>query len=102
MFAVNLVGSKQYSVTAGSVLEVDKGPGKAGDTVEFDDVLVVEEKGNVHIGTPTVKGKTVKAKILTQGKGEKIDVSRYKSKVRHRRHIGFRPHLTKLEILSIG
>ncbi len=102
MFAVILVDSKQYSVTPGSVLDVDKLPGNEGDVVVFDRVLMVEDKGKIHIGTPTVSGKTVKAKIVHQGKGKKIDVSRYKSKVRHRRHIGFRPHLTKLEILSIG
>lgn len=102
MFAVIEVGSKQYSVSPGSVVEVDKLPGKEGDTVSFESMLMVEDKGKVLVGTPLVSGKTVKAKILKQGKGKKIDVSRYRSKVRHRRHIGFRPHLTRLEIVSIG
>jgi len=102
MFAVISVGSKQYSVNPGSVVKVDKIPGKVGETISLDNVLVVEDKGHVSIGTPTLSGKKVNAKILEQGKGEKVDVSRYKSKVRHRRHVGFRSQLTTLEILSIG
>ncbi len=102
MFAVVSVGSKQYTVRPGTILKVESLPGKVGDVVTFDTVLLSEEKGTVKVGTPNLTGVSVKAKILTQGKGEKIDVYRYKSKVRHRRHIGFRPHVTTLEVVSVG
>jgi large subunit ribosomal protein L21 len=102
MFAVVVVGTKQFNVSPGAVLEVEKIDGAVGDTVTLDNVLMLEDKGKVTVGKPHVAGTKVKAKILTQGKGKKVDVSRYKSKVRRRKHIGFRPHITKLEILSIG
>lgn len=101
MIAIIPIGTKQYSISKGAIIEVDLLPGNVGDTMTFDSVYLVEDKGNVQVGTPTVRGRVVKAKIVSQGKGEKIDVLRYKNKVRHRRHIGFRPHITTLEILSI-
>jgi len=101
MFAVVLIAGKQYSVKAGDTIEVEKLVGKEGSTITFDSVLLVGDNGKTKIGTPLVKGASVKAKVLAQKKGEKIEVSRYKSKVRYRKHIGFRPLITQLEILAI-
>ena len=102
MFAVVRIAGKQYTVTPGETIMVDSILGAEGDTVTFDEVLLVSDGPKTTVGTPTVKGMTVKAKIAKQKKGEKIDVLRYKSKVRHRRHIGFRAHLTELQILAIS
>ncbi len=102
MFAVVVIGGKQYRVAIGDVLEVERMAGDKGSAVSFDHVLLVSDGKKVKIGTPTVKGVQVKAKILDQAKGEKIDVRRYKSKVRYRKRRGFRPLLTTLEIISIG
>lgn len=100
MFVIVDIGSKQYKVQKGDQLTVAKLAGTPGEILTFDRVLLVAD-GKTKIGTPTVKDAKVTAKILSQEKGEKIDVRRYKSKVRERRHIGFRPLLTKLEILSV-
>lgn len=102
MFVVVSISGKQYKVTPGQIVEVNKIDGKAGDTVTFAEVLLTEENGKTQVGTPTVSGVTVTAKIIDQGKGEKVDVMRFKSKVRERKHIGFRPQITKLQIVSIG
>lgn len=101
MFAVIDVGSKQYKVQKGDLVTVDKIEGKVGETIEIEKVLLVSDGKKTKIGEPTVKGAKVTAKILAQKKGEKIDVRRFKSKVRERRHIGFRPLITELEILSV-
>lgn len=102
MFTILRVAGKQYNVSAGDLIDVDHMDGNEGDTVTLDDVLLVEKDGNVSVGMPTVKGVKAKAKIVKQYKGEKIEVRRFKSKVRYRRKRGFRPHRTQLEIVSVG
>lgn len=102
MFAIVTISGKQYTVSKGQTLQVDKIEGKVGDTVTFDHVLLTNDASKTHVGTPTVKGVTVKAKIIAQEKGEKVEVRRYKQKVRYRRQTGFRSMLTRLEIVSIG
>lgn len=101
MFAVIRIAGKQYTVSKGDIIDVDHVEAKEGDTIDLPDVLLADNDGKVTVGTPIIVGAKAKAKVVSQFKGEKIDVRRYKSKVRHRRHIGFRPHLTKLEIVSL-
>ena len=102
MFAIVTISGKQYTVTAGDVILVDKIDGEEGSTVVFDHVLLTTNKGKTTVGTPVVSGAKVTAKIVSQQQGDKVQVSRFKSKVRERRHIGFRPQYTKLEIVSVG
>jgi large subunit ribosomal protein L21 len=102
MFAIVTISGKQYNVSVGQTLQVDKIEGSVGDTVTFDHVLLTNEAGKTNIGAPTVKGVAVKAKIVAQEKGEKVEVRRYKQKVRYRRQTGFRAMLTRLEIIAIG
>lgn len=101
MFAIVQIAGKQYKVAKGTRLVVDKLDGKAGDTVKFDRVLLVSDDKKTTMGNPVVKGVVVSAKIGAQQKGEKIHVRRFKSKVRERRHIGFRPQESVIEIISI-
>ncbi len=102
MFAVVEIAGKQYRVSEKDVIDVSYIEEKEGTTLTFDRVLLVSDGKKNKIGTPTVKGTTVKAKIVAQAKGEKLNVRRYKQKVRYRKSTGFRPLVTKLEILSIG
>lgn len=102
MVAIFAHGSKQYRVNVGDVIMVDSLTGEAGKTVTFDRVLFHSDKDKTQIGTPTVKGMTVKAKILGQEKGDKIHILRFKAKARERKRRGFRAQLTKLQVLSIG
>ena len=87
MFAVVTISGKQYSVAKGDIVLVDKIEGKEGEEIIFDHVLLTNNKDKTNIGTPLVPGAKVKAKIVAQEKGEKLEVRRYKSKVRHRRKI---------------
>ncbi len=101
MFAIVVVGGKQYKVAKGETITVDRLEGTVGDTISLDRVLLVSDGKKTKIGKPTVRGAKVIAKIAAQSKGEKIDVRRFKSKVRVRRHKGFRPQQTQLEITDI-
>lgn len=102
MFAIVKIGNTQYKVSEKDVILVDKIDGAEGDELTLSDVLLVNDGKSVKVGKPIVKGFTVKAKIVSQEQGEKIHVRRFKSKVRYRRHTGFRAQLTKLEITGVG
>ena len=100
-YAVIRVGGKQYKVSTGNVIEVDRQNIKVNDQVVLDDVLLFASNGNTKIGNPRVSGVKVLAKVLEQKKGKKIRVAKFKAKVRYRRVMGFRPQLTRLQIESI-
>jgi len=101
MYAVFKTGGKQYKVSEGEILEIDKLPKNPGEEIEFGEVLLVVDNGEVKIGQPTVPDVKVIAKVLEQIKGKKIRVARFKAKVRYRRVKGFRPLLTKIQIKKI-
>lgn len=94
-------GGKQYRVSKEDIFFVDKLSVDEGKLVSFRDVLLHVLDSKVRIGTPTVKNISVKAKVLKQTKGDKIRVAKFKSKVRYRRIMGFRPHLTQVQIQKI-
>lgn len=104
MFAVIATGGKQYRAKIGDILTIEKIPGAAGESVNFDQVLLLsdEEGGDVKVGTPTVVGVAVKAEILEQGRGEKVSVVKYKPKVRYRRRVGHRQEYTKVKVTAIA
>ena len=101
MFAVVETGSKQYKVEPGQTIKVDKLAGNENEVVNLEKVLLVSSENGVKIGTPVVSGALVRATILTQGKGEKIRVFKYKSKKRYRRTQGHRSQITTLKIEEI-
>lgn len=100
-FAVIKAAGKQYKVNPGIVLDIDKIEGENGKTISFDEVLMTSSDNNVSVGTPYVKGASVSAKIIEQLKGDKIRVAKFRAKSKYRRVTGFRPSITKIEILSI-
>ena len=97
MKAIFVTGGKQYMVEEGQELYVEKLPQEVDAEVVFDEVLYVDGK----VGTPTVKGAKVVAKVLKQGKGKKILVFKYKPKKKYRRTQGHRQPYTKILIKSI-
>jgi len=101
MFAIVTISGKQYKVRQGDIIEVDKINGEADDIMILGNVKLVNNNGSTKIQTDTSKIK-VKAKIIKQHQGAKINIHRFKAKVRVRRQKGFRSKLTQLEILSIG
>jgi large subunit ribosomal protein L21 len=101
MYAVFTTGGKQYRVTEGDVIFVEKLTADIGENVEFSDVLVVGKDEGVVVGSPTVAGAKVTAKVLKNGKAKKIIVFTYRAKKDSKRKLGHRQPYTKLEITSI-
>ena len=101
MYAIISTGGKQYRVSEGDVMEVEKLNVQEGDEVVFDDVLTVVSDGDVKVGKPTVEGAKVTAKVATQGKADKIFVFKYKAKSNYRKRQGHRQPFTRVEITSI-
>lgn len=99
-YAVIKTGGKQYKVSEGDILEVDKLEVK-DDSVNFENVMLLVNDETVEIGKPFLEGVKVKAKLLEQKQGEKIRIAKYKSKVRYRRVAGFRAKLSKVQIEKI-
>lgn len=98
MFAVVRTGGKQYRVTEGDVIAVEKISGEAGDAVAFDDVLMAGEGDTLK----DTKGLKVNAEILEQGRGEKVIVFKKRRRHNYRRRNGHRQSLTTLRITGIG
>ena len=101
MYAIIATGGKQYRVSEGDVLFIEKIDAKVDSTVSFD-VLLVEDNGDVKVGTPVVEGVKVEGKVEAQTRGEKIIVFKYKAKKNYRRKQGHRQPYTKVEITKIG
>ena len=102
MKAVIVTGGKQYSVSEGDVLFVEKLNAEADETVKFDQVLAVVDGENTKIGTPVVEGAAVEAKVIKNGKGKKIVVFKYKAKKNEKSKMGHRQPYTKVEITKIA
>ena len=102
MKAVIVTGGKQYTVAEGDVLFVEKLGAEAEANVKFDQVLAVLDGENTKVGTPVVEGAVVEAKVVKNGKGQKIDVLRYKAKKNEKKKIGHRQPYTKVEITKIA
>lgn len=101
MFAVVETGGKQYRVTLGDSLQIEKLTGGKGDQIEFERVLLVADGDQITAGTPTVAGARVVATVSRQERGPKIKVFRYKSKKRVRVLTGHRQDLTRIYIRDI-
>ena len=101
MKAVIVTGGKQYTVSEGDVLFVEKLGVEAEETVKFDTVLAVLDGENTKIGAPVVEGACVEAKVVKNGKGKKIDVFKYKAKKNEKKKIGHRQDYTKIVIEKI-
>ncbi len=103
-FAVIETGGKQYIVSVGDVVDVEllKGELKAGDTVEFEKVLMVDDGKDTTIGTPYIKGAKVKATFEGEKKGKKLTIIRYKAKSNRDRKVGHRQHYARVTISSLS
>lgn len=101
-YAVIVSGGKQYRVSAGDIIEVDRLSVAENSDVVFDTVLLHRADDKILVGTPILADVVVKGKVLENGKGEKLYVSKFKAKVRHRRRIGFRAFISKVQIVQVG
>ncbi len=100
-FAVIETGGKQYKVSAGQKIRVEKLDVKAGDSFVFDKVLLTADGDAVSVGTPTIAGATVEAKVVREARDKKKIVFRYHAKTRYRKKKGHRQYFTELEIEKV-
>ena len=101
MYAIIATGGKQYKVAEGDIIRVEKLGVEAGQTVTFDQVLVVSD-GEVKVGNPTVSGATVTATVVKEGKAKKVIVYRYKRKSGYHKKNGHRQQFTQVKIEKIN
>lgn len=101
MYAIIRSGGKQYRAEVGSTIDVDRLTNEVGDTVEINDVLLVEDGENTVIGQPVIEGAVVKATVVEQLRGKKIIVYKYNQRTNYRRKQGHRQYYTRLQIDGI-
>ena len=102
MNAIIVTGGKQYKVSEGDVIYIEKLDNEAGDTVKFEQVLAIIDDEKATFGTPVVEGASVEAKIVKNGKGKKIRIFKYTPKKGYRKRQGHRQPYTKVEIGKIS
>ena len=100
-FAVIETGGKQYRVSAGQKLKVEKLDAEAGGSFMFDKVLLLANGDDVEVGVPYVNGATVEANVVRQARDKKKIVFRYHSKTRYRKKKGHRQYFTEVEVVSV-
>lgn len=101
MYVVVETSGKQYKVSAGEIIDVDKLPLEVGEKVELDRVLLVADGEEVRVGQPTIEGAKVLATVTDHVKGPKIIVFKYRPRQRYRRKKGHRQNYTRLTIDEI-
>lgn len=102
MYAVIKTGGKQYRVSAGQKLKVEKLTNEVGSEIVLDQVLVVADGDNVTIGAPLVKGASVKATVVSQGRYDKVMIFKMRRRKHYRKTQGHRQSYTEIQIQQIA
>ncbi len=101
MYAVIKTGGKQYRVAAGEKLKIDQLPAAIGAEIVLDQVLLVAEGDNLKLGRPLVTGASVQAKVLAQGRHDKVRIFKLRRRKHYQKHQGHRQNFTEIEITGI-
>jgi len=101
MYAVIRSGGKQYRVMEGQTLKLEKLDVSPGATVDFDQVLMVANGGDIKIGQPFLKGCKVAASVISQGRHEKIRIMKFRRRKHHQKETGHRQYFTEVKIEKI-
>ena len=101
MYAIIVTGGKQYKVSEGDVITIEKLDSEVGETVTFDQVLAVSD-GSLKVGNPTVENATVEASVISNGRAKKVIVYKYKRKTGYHKKNGHRQMFTKVKINKIN
>jgi len=102
MYAVIKTGGKQYRVSEGDTLRIETLDANEGDSVDFDQVLMVGEGKDVKIGTPLLEGGKVTATVKAHGRGKKIEIIKFRRRKHHMKRMGHRQNFTEVEITGIS
>lgn len=100
-YAVIKTGGKQYRVSPGDLLTIEKLDGEPGADLSFTEVLMTARDGAVQVGSPTLNGVRVTARVVRQGRGKKILVFKKKRRKNYRRRAGHRQYLTTVQVTAI-
>lgn len=101
MYAVIATGGKQYRVTEGETLKVEKLAGEEGSEIKLDQVLMVADGDNIQVGTPLLEKGSVTAKIKSHGRGKKVEIIKFRRRKHHRKQMGHRQDYTEIEVTKI-
>jgi large subunit ribosomal protein L21 len=101
MYAVIANGGKQYYVAEGQIVKLEKIDAEAGNTIEFDQVLMLTDGNNITLGAPFIKSAKVKGEIIEQGRGKKINVIKFRRRKHHMKRMGHRQSFTAVRITGI-
>ena len=101
MYAVIKTGGKQYKVSEGATLKVEKIAADEGANIELDQVLMVVDGDKVTVGAPLVAGGKVTATIQSHGRGKKVEIVKFRRRKHHRKQMGHRQSYTELKITGI-
>jgi large subunit ribosomal protein L21 len=101
MYAVIKTGGKQYRVAAGEKLKIEQLPAEVGAEIVLDQVLLVADGDNLKMGRPLVTGATVQAKVLAQGRHDKVRIFKLRRRKHYQKHQGHRQNYTEIEITGI-
>jgi len=101
MYAVIRTGGKQYKVSAGEKLKIESIVAEVGSEIVLDQVLLVADGEKVTAGTPLVSGATVKATVVSHGRGEKIEIFKMRRRKHYRKTLGHRQNYTEIQINGI-
>ena len=102
MYAVIESGGKQHRVEPGEILKLEKLDVAEGETVSFDNVMMIGEGENIQIGTPFVNGGAVTAEVIAHGRGDKVTVIKMRRRKHYRRQAGHRQYFTEVKIKDIS
>ena len=102
MYAVFRTGGKQYRARQGERLRIEKLDAAVGDAVAFEDVLLVGEGAQIKVGAPLLKGGKVDAKVVSQGRDDKIMIVKFRRRKHYKRVLGHRQSFTEVEITGIS
>jgi len=102
MYAVIRSGGKQYRVSPGQTLKIEKLPGNAGEPIKFDEVLLIGDGEKAQMGSPLIANAVVTAEVVQQGRGKKIRIIKLKRRKHHLKHQGHRQYFTAVKVTDIS
>ncbi|MEJ2044200.1 MAG: 50S ribosomal protein L21 [Reinekea sp.] len=101
MYAVIVSGGKQYRVSEGQTVKLEKIEAETGTSIDFEKILLVADGDNINIGKPVVEGAKVTAEVIAQGRHKKVKIMKFKRRKHHMKQMGHRQWFTEVKITSI-
>lgn len=101
MYAIIKSGGKQYRVTQGQVVRLEKLTAEAGESISFDEVLMVGNGEDAQFGAPLLSGVKVTGEVISQGRAKKVKILKFKRRKHHMKQMGHRQYFTEVKITNI-